>query len=91
MVPGFSWTPEKFVHDTVTWITLGTAVVFLVGATWALWGAEHTHFTVRLAVLTIFVILFASWIGKATNASRAEVFGATAAYAAVLVVFVGKG
>jgi hypothetical protein len=41
-----------------------------------------------LGLLTVFTLLFAGSIGLLTNARRAEVFAATAAYAAVLVVFV---
>ncbi|KAH7420204.1 hypothetical protein BKA64DRAFT_738255 [Cadophora sp. MPI-SDFR-AT-0126] len=92
MVQGFRWTPEKWIHDSVTGINLTIAIVFLVGATWSLWGSEHSdHVTVTLAVLTTWVIIFAAWIGLLTNANRGEVFAATAAYAAVLVVFVGTG
>jgi hypothetical protein len=75
----------------VTLITLSVAVFFLVAAVWVLWVTERTYFTIRLAVLTVFVLLFGLWISIATNAERLEAFGATAAYAAVLVVFVGKG
>ena len=38
----------------------------------------------------MFTTLFAASVGILTNARRAEVFGATAAYAAVLVVFVSS-
>jgi len=36
----------------------------------------------------MFMAIFAAVIGHLTNARRAEIFGPTAAYAAVLVVFV---
>jgi hypothetical protein len=75
----------------VTIFTLFVAIFFLVAAVWLLWLSERTHFTVRLGVLTTFIILFGLWINFATTASRSEGFGATAAYAAVLVVFVGQG
>ena len=35
-----------------------------------------------------FTVLFAASVGLLTNAKRAEMFASTAAYAAVLVVFV---
>ena len=41
-----------------------------------------------MALIGIFTVLFAGSVGLLTAASRAEVFAATAAYAAVLVVFV---
>ena len=41
----------------------------------------------RLVVIGIFTVTFAGSVGLLTNARRVEVFAATAAYAAVLVVF----
>ncbi|KAE9362993.1 hypothetical protein N431DRAFT_423351 [Stipitochalara longipes BDJ] len=41
-----------------------------------------------LGMLCGWTVLFAACVGLLTNAKRAEIFGATAAYAAVLVVFV---
>jgi hypothetical protein len=42
----------------------------------------------KLGFIALFTVLFAGAIPLVTNARRAEVFGACAAYAAVLVVFV---
>jgi hypothetical protein len=39
-------------------------------------------------VVAVFTSLFAAVIGLVTNARRSEVFASTAAYAAVLVVYV---
>lgn len=39
-------------------------------------------------MVALFTFLFAAFVALLTNARRAEVFGATAAYAAVLVVYV---
>ena len=41
-----------------------------------------------MAIITIFMMLFAASVGLLTSARRVEIFAATAAYAAVLVVFV---
>ena len=41
-----------------------------------------------MALIGNFTVIFAGSVGLLTSASRAEVFAATAAYAAVLVVFV---
>lgn len=41
-----------------------------------------------MGLIAMFTILFAGTIALVTNARRGEIFGATAAYAAVLVVFV---
>lgn len=46
---------------------------------------------VRLGMVALFTSIFAFTIGLLTNARRAEVFGATAAYTAVLVVYVSQG
>jgi hypothetical protein len=42
----------------------------------------------RLGILAAFTVAFAGIVGLLTNAKRAEVFGATAAFVAVLVVYV---
>ncbi|RDL30750.1 uncharacterized protein BP5553_10095 [Venustampulla echinocandica] len=42
----------------------------------------------RLGIVAAFTVMFTAFIGLLTNARRAEIFGSTAAYAAVLVVFV---
>ena len=43
---------------------------------------------VKLGLIAGYTVAFAMTIGLVTNARRAEIFGACAAYAAVLVVFV---
>ena len=42
----------------------------------------------RLGMVALFISLFAIVVGLLTSARRSEVFGSTAAYAAVLVVYV---
>ncbi|KAJ5988573.1 hypothetical protein N7481_003783 [Penicillium waksmanii] len=42
----------------------------------------------RLSILAAYTVVFSLFVGLLTNARRAEVFAASAAYAAVLVVFV---
>ena len=49
---------------------------------------KQDHFAGVLGLLSGLIILFACLMGVATTASRTELFGATAGYAAVLVVFV---
>ena len=46
---------------------------------------------IRLGVVATFSALFACVIGLLTHARRAEVFASSAAYAAVLVVYVSGG
>ena len=73
------------------------AIGFLVVAVWVLSvvskyktdkGIQATER--ELAVMTAFIVAFAIWVRFLTSLGRKEVFGAVAAYAAVLVVFVGS-
>ena len=65
------------------------AAMLLIGAIIALHCA--TSQILRIALVGVFTAAFAGSVGLLTAASRAEVFAATAAYAAVLVVFIGGG
>jgi len=49
---------------------------------------NNSSWKIRLGMLALFTALFASVVGLLTNARRAEIFASTAAYAAVLVVYV---
>jgi len=73
----------------VTITNMLAAMGFLISAVWVLWKIDN--FEWKLGALTIFVVAFSLWVAILTSAARTEVFGATAAYAAVLVVFVGRG
>jgi hypothetical protein len=77
---------EQHILWTVGAINTVAAAVLLIGAIVAL------HFTnragARLGLIAAFTALFALSVMVLTNAKRAEIFAATAAYAAVLVVFV---
>lgn len=42
----------------------------------------------RLGILLVFIIVFAFGVATTTSASRDSIFAATAAYAAVLIVFI---
>jgi len=44
----------------------------------------------KLCTVTAFVVAFAGWLGFLTTAQRKDVIAATAAYAAVLVVFISQ-
>ena len=60
--------------------------MLLVGAIVALNYVHSQHW--RIGLIAVFTVTFAGSVGLLTNASRAEIFAATAGYAAVLVVFV---
>lgn len=65
------------------------AAVLLFGAIYNLYYVKDTR--KRLGLIAGYTIAFALYLGVFTNAKRSEIFGACAAYAAVLVVFVGGG
>lgn len=84
-----SLTPESFISKWVTGFVLAYAALLLVGALWCLYYVriEQGHIEAVLAVLSAFIIFFGLTLLFLTNSTRTEVFGGTAAYAAVLVVF----
>ena len=70
----------------VTVLSIVLAVVLLFSAIVALYFVESP--AKKLTIIGIYVVLFASSVGLLTTAKKAEIFAATAAYAAVLVVCV---
>jgi hypothetical protein len=62
------------------------ATILLIGAVVGLYLVKRP--VTRLVMISVFTVVFAASIGLLTNARRPEIFAATAAYAAVLVVFV---
>lgn len=64
------------------------AILFLIVAMWVTWVISSLPG--KLGAITGFVIAFAFWTICFTSAQRKEVYTATAAYAAVLVVFATK-
>ncbi|KAI0523910.1 hypothetical protein F5B22DRAFT_592468 [Xylaria bambusicola] len=81
--------PEKRIDAIVISFNMVAAIGFLIAAVWALWAIHD--FITKLAAMTGFVVAFSLWVGLFTKAAKMEVFAATAAYAAVLVVYVGRG
>lgn len=77
---------ERAVARLVTVVSVLLASILLVGSIVALYHERRPG--VRLGILGAFTVAFAASVGLMTNAKRSEVFGTTAAYAAVLVVFV---
>lgn len=74
------------VVQTVTAISMTLAAILLIGA------IMNLHFvtssSAKLGLVAMYTLLFALSVALLTNARRVELFAATAAYAAVLVVFV---
>jgi hypothetical protein len=77
---------NSHVVRTVTGLGLILAAVLLIGAIVNLYLVPDPK--AKLGLVAMYTLLFAASVALCTNARRSEVFAATAAYAAVLVVFV---
>ncbi|KAL3495319.1 hypothetical protein BJX62DRAFT_246055 [Aspergillus germanicus] len=77
---------ETSISIAVAVISICVASLLLIGSIVGLYLVDDD--AVRLALIAAFTAVFALSVGLMTNARRAEIFAATAAYAAVLVVFV---
>lgn len=90
--PEIDYTPEKYIDKWITYSVLVFAAILVVGAIWFLWLVQikQPHPSAQLALLTGFIVLFGAMLNFTTTASRDQVLAATAAYTAVLVVFVGS-
>ena len=75
-------------HVTRTFAIISTIVAAaeLVGAITTLYFVRNRE--ARIGLIALFTSLFGFSLCLLTNARRGEIFGASAAYAAVLVVFV---
>jgi hypothetical protein len=65
-------------------------VIMAIGGIWGLYyiRTKQSHFWAVLLLLSLLIMLFAILMKLMTTSSRTGLFGATAGYAAVLVVFV---
>lgn len=77
---------ERQVILVVNVISTSVSAVLLIGSILGLYIVTTPN--ARLAMVIGFIVLFAIALAVTTSASREAVFAATAAYAAVLVVFV---
>lgn len=77
---------ERSISTATAIITILIAAFLLVGPITGLYFVAND--AAKLGMLAAFTALFALSVGLITNAKRAEIFASTAAYAAVLVVFV---
>lgn len=83
---GADYFLDRHVVRVVAVISAVVAAILLIGAIATLYFIQTRG--ARLGTIACFTVLFALSLGLLTNAKRAEIFAATAAYAAVLVVFV---
>ena len=81
-----TYISEARIRIVVGIINVVLAAAFLFGAIYNLYYVQDER--KRLGLITGYTTVFALCIGLLTNARRSEIFGACAAYAAVLVVFV---
>ena len=77
---------RRHIAWTVAAISMLCAAVLLVVAIVSLYVVNNP--TAKLGMVAAYTVLFALSIALLTNAKRAEIYGAAAAYAAVLVVFI---
>ncbi|KAI1200924.1 hypothetical protein F5X97DRAFT_291666 [Nemania serpens] len=79
---------ERSVSLATSAITIVAAAFLLIGSITTFHLVDDAADAVKLVLIAAFTIAFALSLVLITNARRAEIFAATAAYAAVLVVFV---
>jgi hypothetical protein len=81
-----TYTSERSLSHFVALLSTILAAVLLFGAIISLYVVHNKQ--ALLGMLSGWTVLFAACVGLLTNARRDQIFAATAAYAAVLVVFV---
>lgn len=79
---------EKHIQLVVGLANIVVAAILIIGAVVTLFKFRASSDSVRLGMIAAFTSLFGISVGFLTNAKRVEIFAASAAYAAVLVVFV---
>ena len=89
-VEGLYYFPERRVQYAGAIITTILSALLLVGAIVCLLFVSKKSIGLRVGMIVLFTCLFAGVVGLLTNARRAEIFVSTAAYAAVLVVFISN-
>lgn len=77
---------DSFVTAITSTLSVLLAVGLLVGSILGLHFVEHIG--VRLGLLMMFIVIFAFGVALTTGAKRDSIFASTAAYAAVLIVFI---
>ncbi|KAK2597603.1 hypothetical protein N8I77_012380 [Diaporthe amygdali] len=76
------------VRFTASFITTLAAAILLFVPIYALYNTSMSQPSLTLALIAMFTVIFAGSLAVMTTASRSEIFGACAAYSAVLVVFI---
>ncbi|KAL8992447.1 MAG: hypothetical protein Q9169_007096 [Polycauliona sp. 2 TL-2023] len=82
--------PTKRIQRAGAVISILLSAVLLIGAIVCLVNIDPKETNFRVGMIVLFTCLFAAVVGLLTNARRAEIFASTAAYAAVLCVFMNN-
>ncbi|KAL7929792.1 hypothetical protein V8C35DRAFT_314331 [Trichoderma chlorosporum] len=85
-VPAVGYASGHKIASFIAYLSIVLAALLLFGAILVLYKVNSND--LKLGLIALFTLLFAASTGLLTNATRSEVFASTAAYAAVLVVFV---
>ena len=80
-----------YLNITTSFLTTILSALLLFLPIYILYHVSSSRPGLTLGLIALFTALFAGTVALVTNASKAEIFGSCAAYAAVLVVFVSGG
>ena len=89
--PDIIYFPARRIQILSYTVSVILCGILLVGAMTCLSLLNNRSWKLRIGIVALFTVLFTAFVALLTNARRSEVFGATAAYAAVLVVYVSSG
>ncbi|KAL5334669.1 hypothetical protein BJX70DRAFT_350980 [Aspergillus crustosus] len=83
------YSSDKRIDRFVTLTTIATGLIMIIAPIWIL--AYTDPAACKLAVITVFIFLFLTLVSLGTNAKPYESLAATAAYSAILMVFLQMG
>ena len=86
------YNKDSLIDKVVTCVTIALGLGMLIGPLWLLQHVSNdpssgSDLSIRLTIITVFVAAFTVFMSILTNAHTFEVLAATAAYSAVLMVF----
>ena len=81
----YTITPQRRIEIAGAIISVLLSAILLVGAIVCLLLISNRNVHLRVGMVVLFTCLFAIVVGLLTNARRAEIFGATAAYVSLLI------
>jgi CBS-domain-containing membrane protein len=87
-VEELTYASDKRISNTVTGLGVIFSFALFIPAVWAIEKTDSLN--AKLGALTGFILLFTIVVVTLTRAQRMEVITSTAAYAAVLIVLIGR-